>query len=379
MNLTKEESPGNSSGMARAAAHPAPSQAASATIHLLPQELLLLVFEIYTGTKTPVRNLVLLTLVCKRWWHIVEGTPSLWCWISGEEALPSIRKALAMAKDVPLEINYPANNAKTEQEAFFAEISGRIAQWRSLVVGTENADSASPTSELLTPRISHHIPALKAMTNQAQEMEITSFGDNDWTFTVGKFVIGTEGDALQRKHLDETLEWLFAHLGEHLKALPVSLVFFELDVDSEWFTWVASTHKVTKLELWTGPFSSRDPDRDHRNIISLLSQPLASAPTKWLFPELESIDTNVVHEYGKSKILEMVKARHSFIEAQREDARDSLLKPFREIRLRGGRNNVSKEVLANAEFLNDLQKAAKGAEIWWEDVKWTGTEYLRAE
>ncbi|KIO29605.1 hypothetical protein M407DRAFT_227395 [Tulasnella calospora MUT 4182] len=516
-----------------------PSEGTATWIHILPHELVLLIFQLYAGMHTPVRNLVALTLVCKLWQHIVEGTPSLWCWISGEEALPRVRKALAMAKDAPLEIHYPEEGAKTDQETFFTEIYGRITHWRSLVVGTGNADTVvallksavapnletlhlcgpygwkggpvtlfggeqaphaltdfkvhyipvvmeplrlsglrslelrelpimsaeellrvlsvspalehyclqnlacltdftlpghkkefstlhgvetrtihlshlrsltlgglpvsfvhlvlsiirapvlqgcfldcridrhdqSPTSDLLTTHISHLIPVLAALTNEAEEIEINSFGDNDWTFTVGKFAIGTEGaSALQRKHLDEMLEWLFGYLGGHLKALPVSLIFFELDVDSEWFTWVVSTLKVTKLELWTGPFRNRDPDQRPRNIISLLSQPLVSAPIKWLFPELESIDTNVVHEYGKSKILEMVKARHSYIETQGKDAGDSILKPFREIRLRGGRNNISKEVVPHAEFLDALQEAAKGAEIWWEEVKWTGNK-----
>ncbi|KIO29606.1 hypothetical protein M407DRAFT_21341 [Tulasnella calospora MUT 4182] len=132
-----------------------------------------------------------------------------------------------------------------------------------------------------------------------------------------------------------------------------------------------------RLQGWSyGPteLSNHDPDRQPQNIISLLSQPLESAPTKWLFPQLESIGTNVVHEYGKSKILEMVKARHSYIETQREDAGDSVLKPFREIRLRGGMNNISKEAVPHAEFLDALQEAAKGAEIWWEKVKWMGNK-----
>ncbi|KAG9049030.1 hypothetical protein FS837_011409 [Tulasnella sp. UAMH 9824] len=232
----------------------------------------------------------------------------------------------------------------------------------------------TPTSELLTTHISHLIPTLKVLTSGAQEMEIASFGDNEWTFEIGEFVVGAEGDALQRRHLDEKLEWLFGCLGGHLKALPVSLVLFELDINSEWFTWMASTPKVTKLELWTDAFSEHDLDRQPQNIISLLAQPLAPTLKQWLFPELESIDTNVVHAYGKSKILEMVKARHSSIEAQRKDAGDSVLKPFKEIRLRGGRNNISREIAPNAEFLKALQEVAKGAEIWWEDVKWTGNE-----
>lgn len=226
----------------------------------------------------------------------------------------------------------------------------------------------SPTSDLLTNHISHLIPVLTALTSKAEEIEIASFDGNDFTFQVGKFAFGIMGDALERKHLDETLEWLFDCLGGHLKTLPVSLVFFEVNVNSIWFAWLASTSRVTQLGLWTDPFSGP------RNIISLLTQPLASAPTQWLFPELESIGTIVARGYAKSRILEMVKARHSFIEEQMKNAGHSVLKPFKEIALRRGSSSISKEISRHAEFLNALQEVAKDAEIWWEDVKWTGNE-----
>ncbi|KAG8916468.1 hypothetical protein FRC00_000103, partial [Tulasnella sp. 408] len=118
---------------------------------------------------------------------------------------------------------------------------------------------------------------------KAKEIEIASFNGNDFTFGVGEFVIGNMGDALQREHLGETLEWLFDCLGGHLKALPFSLVLFKVNVYSIWFAWLASTPRVTKLALWTDPFSGP------QDIISLLSQPLVSTSTQWLFPELESI------------------------------------------------------------------------------------------
>ncbi|KAG9049028.1 hypothetical protein FS837_011407 [Tulasnella sp. UAMH 9824] len=538
--ISCHEGPENSVGTLKAGTHPDRSEEISAGIHFLPQELLLLIFELYTDIHTAVQDLVTLTLVCKLWQDIVEGTPSLWCRISAAEALLRVRKGLAMAKNVPLEICYPEISAKTDQETFFEEIGDRIGHCRSLVVATSKADPTvtilaatvtpnlktlhldgfwglewdngpvtlfrgeqapltlkdfracsipvvmdrlrlsglrslelrdapiisseeflqilrrspalehcyidglacladialpghvqepptlqgaksptiqlshlhsltledlpvsfvrlvlsnihapnlqrcylkckidrhdqSPMSDLLTDHISHLIPVLTALTSKATTMNITSFGDNEWMFAVEKFILTVDGLALQPRHLVETREWFFGCLGGHLKALPVSLVFFELDVNSEWFTWVASSPKVSRLELWTVPFSHRQPDRQPHSIISLLAQPLESAPNQWLFPELESIQTNVVHEYGKSKILEMVKARHSFIEAERKERRDNALKPFRQIRLRGGMNKVSEKIAPNAEFLEALQGVAGDAEIWWGEVKWTGNE-----
>ncbi|KAG9049029.1 hypothetical protein FS837_011408 [Tulasnella sp. UAMH 9824] len=527
-----EEGPGDSAGTPKAATKPDRPEGTSVGIHLLPQELLVLIFEVFVGLDTPVQNLVTLTLVCKQWEQIVEGTPRLWRCISGKEALSRVQRALVMAKDVPLEIDYSEETAKIGSKTFFAEIGGRIAHWRSLVVTTDNPEPAvailkvavapnlktvrlfcewgrqwdnrqftlfrgeqaplalkdfhirsipvvveplrlsglqfldlrehpiisaeevlrvlsvspvlercslqhlvclkdfalpgykqeflalqgfenttiqlsclrnlvlvglpvsfvhlllsiirapnlgwcmldckidrhdqSPRSELLTAHISHLIPALTALTSKAEEIEIASFDGNDFTFQVGQFAIGNMGGALERKHLDETLEWLCDCLGGHVKALPLSLVLFKVNVNSIWFSWLASTPRVTKLGLWTDPFSGP------RDIISLLTQPLVSAPTQWLFPELESIGTIVARSYAKSKILEMVKARHSFIEAQRKDAGHSVLKPFKEIILRSGSYSISKEISRHAEFLNALQEAAKDAEIWWEDIKWTG-------
>lgn len=493
---------------------------------------------------TPVRNLIVLGLVCKLWRSIVEGTPSLWNRISGKEELPCLRKALAMAKDIPLEIKYWEKAAKTNNETFFAEIGARVVQWKSVAVTARNWDPAlailktvaapnltrlslkvpwdqdwdrgvvtlfggepaspalkdfraefipvaiaplrlsglrslelkkmpvvsesevlrvlmyspalercalsqltcltevalpsqhqelrsscsrsragypiiqllhlhylvlhglpvsfihpilsvirapnlgwfsvecridqddqSPTSELLTAEISHLIPALKALTSKAEYVEITSFSELDWTIWIGRLIIGLGGRRLQINHMQETLGWVFANLGGHLETLPVSLNFREFHVSSDWFIWLASRVKVTKLELWTGSLSTPEPDPQPRKVISLLSQPLVSANNQWLLPDLESIKTNVVNEEGKSKILEMVNARHSFIREQRERRPESVvLKPFQKIWLRGGKNDVSSELGPNIEFLMALQEEGGDAEIWWDDVKWTGTE-----
>ncbi|KAG8952959.1 hypothetical protein FRC04_003411 [Tulasnella sp. 424] len=515
------------------------SEAAYAPIHLLPPELLIDAFKYYTGVDTPVENLIALTLVCKLWRNIVEGTPSLWCFISAKEGLPRVRKALEMAKDALLEIKYWDQDTMADPGTFFAEIIGREAQWKSVIVTAQNinmnlaiyafqlttapnlatlhlkaprdqkyksgtvtlfggkpastalkdirvdfvpiaigplrlsglrslelneipiisADEVlrilraspvlehcylyglvslqdfalpgqeqelltlqpvngpdihlsrlhsltlgglpnsfthlvlstiqvpnlegfsvdckidqpgkSPTSELFTTHISHLTPALKSASSPATNIGVVLLSNNAWTLSVGGINIALGGISLQRKHLGETLDWLFSHLGGHL---PVSLSFHEFDVGPDWFVLLASTLKVTKLELWTGPFYDYEPEPQPRKIISLLSQPLSSTPIHWLLPELESINTNVVNDEGKSKILNMVKARHSFIEEQEPGA--VVLKPFKEILLRGGRNGVSTEPNRNKRFLNALEEVGRGTEIWWEGVKWADSKDL---
>ncbi|KIO19432.1 hypothetical protein M407DRAFT_223077 [Tulasnella calospora MUT 4182] len=519
----------------------------SAPIQLLPFELLLQMFKLCISNDTPVRDLISLALVCKLWRSIVEGTSSLWCCISGGEAVPHVRKALAMAKDASLEIIYFEDIARTDPEIFFGEIGRLITQWESLSITTGNSNSPvtalqtnpppnlktlhlrapwywewkkgpvtlfegepaplaltdlwvdqipvvmeplrlsglrslelnrtpvvsagellrvlrdspalercglydltslkefplpgpekellrfqgvenpnirlsdlrtlalcglpvsfvhlvlsaiqipnlqrldmdckidqhgqSPASDLFTTHISHHSPTFTALTDSAKNIQIISFSDTNWTISVGNLIITLEGLAFKLKHLDEGLEWLFSHLGGHVDTLPVNLSLHELEISSKWFTRLASALKVTKLELWTASSSEHEPERQPRNIISLLSQPLESTPTQqWVLPDLESLNTNVVHEDGKSKILDMVKARHAFIETQLDGTQeaDVVLKPFKEIRLRGGRNGISKDLAPNTKFLVALQKEARGAEIWWEEFKWTGSEDLNA-
>lgn len=512
-------------------------------IQLLPFELLSTTFKFYVSDDTPVQDLISLTLVCKLWRSVVEGTPSLWCCISGQEAVPRVRKALTMAKDALLEILYREDIARTNPEIFFGEICGLITQWRSLSITTGRSDSPmatlqitpppnlktlqlraprsgmwngrsialfkgepaplaleelrvdgipvlveplqlsglrsltlngmpvvsaeellrilrespalehcylsglvsslefpppgpeqepsrlqggqapniqlshlqslvlyrlpvffthlvlsviqapnlqsinvyckihqrghSPVSDLFTTHISHHRPSLTALTSTATNIGVISYSDAHWRISAGNLIITLEGRAFKLRHLDETLEWLFSQLGEDFNTLPVSLSLHELEVTTQSFTRLTSILKVTKLQLWTASSFEHEPDTQPRDIISLLSRPLTSTPTRWVVPELEYLNTNVVHEDGKSKILDMVKARHAFIETQNEERReagDIVLKPFKEFRLRGGRNDISVDHSHNTEFLVALQKAARDAEIWWGEFKWTGSK-----
>ncbi|KAG8895088.1 hypothetical protein FRC00_008018 [Tulasnella sp. 408] len=111
-----------------------------APIQLLPHELLLIIFKLCVSEDYPVQDITPLALVCKIWRDVVEGSPGLWSQISGKEKLPSVRKALKMAKDAPLDITYWENVAKTDPATFFGEIGGRTANWRSLNITTGNSD-----------------------------------------------------------------------------------------------------------------------------------------------------------------------------------------------------------------------------------------------
>ncbi|KAG8976923.1 hypothetical protein FRC05_002860 [Tulasnella sp. 425] len=508
-----------------------------APIDLLPNELLLVVFKLYISPNIPARDLVVLSLVCKRWQNVAEGTASLWCRISGRDGLPGLRKALTMARDVPLEIKYFKGVAKTDTETFLAHIGGQIAQCKSLDISTSDWDPVlatlkqantpnlrtlrlavpwnqgwkesvitlfggepapaelkdlhveyiplaiaplrlsgirslvlkgrpivsteevlrllgespalekcdlhnlrslrnsniaipshvlqgrtdypiiqlsrlrsldirnlhlsithfilsvirapklrkvsvdctidqldqSPGSDLFTTKISHLIPSFKDLVKTAKRIEMFSHNVRYWTISIGRLMIGLAGRRpRQLSHLQETLDWVFRNLGGHLRALPVSLKVFEFGIARDWFIWFGSYLKVTKLELRTLDLPVQ-PRR--REMVSLLSRPLESADNQWLMPELKAIKIDVVDEDSKSEIVEMVNARHSWIDEQGVQRSGAVgLKPFQEIWLGHEGHYVSKELGPNLEFLMAVQKAGRGAEIWWEDAKWTGAE-----
>ncbi|KAG8909896.1 hypothetical protein FRC01_006656 [Tulasnella sp. 417] len=516
-----------------------PHEGFPAPIDLLPLELLLEVFRLYVDVNTPVRSLVTLILVCKPWRNIVEGTPNLWCHISGREGLNYIRKAVAMAEDTPLEITYMSRPIpKTKPAAFFAEINDRIGQVKSIsayvlharhfpeilktaptpaletlhflaewpdrentndvtLFGGERASPAlkhfyvhhipvalgslhlsglrslrlsdiritsaeellrifiespelqacslkwlsfrteftpsehlriqlrswsnttdaesrpirllhlrhlaflgypvsflhfflsnlqvstlqsfdiecepreSPASRLLTTDAHHLAPALRCCTATADKIEINAIGDMRWRIRVGMVNIQFFRRLAEPRAVEETLSLVFGHQNEHFKTLPTSFAIQEFDQYEELICWLSLNLRVTNLANWTGFCSNQR--SEHWNIISLLSCPVASMSNQWALPDLEFLDLDVLDEAAKSEILEMVEARHTFIRAQEGHGRDLGLKQFKEIRLHRKSYNVSGGQADDAEFLSALEKVGRGAEIWWEGVKWAGS------
>lgn len=511
-----------------------PYRSTSAPIDRLPHELLLAVFELYVDLDTPVLSLVTLILVCKLWRNIVEGTPSLWCRISGREALSSVRKALAMSNGVPLEITYWEEGPNPDPEMFFTEVKDRIAHSKSITVTATTCDSfnhllailettvapkletlhllapwdlewergsvtlfggdpappalkdfhveyvqialgplhlsglrslqlndmpidsaeellrilrdspaledcsmqrlvlpteftpvrsqssmtgpdcraiqllhlrhlsllglpvsfthfllskvqlstllsfsvecrlhESPASELLTGSISHLASALKASTATAEEIELNSLGDQSWTLYAGTFSMEFEGLPVEPRYVKETFDWVFGHLGERLQDLPINFVTHEFSDRADLILWLGSNLRVAYLELWT-PLWLGGEHNGPRSIISFLSRPVAPTSDEWALPDLESIDTFVLDEAGKLEILEMVAARHSFIQAQEAEDKEVTLEQFREIRLQTGNKDVPHDQASDTRFLGAIEKVGRGAEIWWEGVKWIG-------
>ncbi|KAG9005872.1 hypothetical protein FRB90_010171 [Tulasnella sp. 427] len=240
-----------------------------------------------------------------------------------------------------------------------------------------NRPDQSPASSLFTEKVRHLLPTLEKLISKVDDVDVIALSETDWTIRVGTIHIGLLGRCLKRVHMAQTLDWL----GDRVRAQPVTLSFDEFETDSGQFAWLADTFRVTKLNLWTASFPPPTPNtpggspQPRRRIISLLSKPFGTDTTRWLCPELEKIDTNVIDESGKSAILEMVRGRHSFIEEQVKGEMEgaySGVNPFKELKLRGGRYGVSQDMYDNLEFLTALGEAGRDADIWWEADLWCG-------
>lgn len=99
----------------------------------LPEDLFIEIVQLYVDQRTPILDLIRLTLVCQRWRTTVEGMPTLWSRITGNETVAHLRKGLEMSKQRRLDIDYEERGADIAQRIFFKEVGPHIARWKSFV------------------------------------------------------------------------------------------------------------------------------------------------------------------------------------------------------------------------------------------------------
>ncbi|KAG9048122.1 hypothetical protein FS837_000693 [Tulasnella sp. UAMH 9824] len=108
----------------------------------LPLEIFLAIIQLCVGPVMTITDLVALQLVCRSWHNIIANASFLWGTINSVEGLPAVRKALQMAKNSPLDITFEEFRSKMHQIDFFNLVGERVNQWRSLVIETEERESA---------------------------------------------------------------------------------------------------------------------------------------------------------------------------------------------------------------------------------------------
>ncbi|KAG8890346.1 hypothetical protein FRC00_014315, partial [Tulasnella sp. 408] len=108
----------------------------------LPLEIFLAIIHLCIGPTIPITDLVALQRVCRSWHDIIAGASFLWGTINAVEGLPAVRKALQMAKNSPLDLTFEEFRSRMHQTDFFNLMGERVNQWRSLVIESEEWESA---------------------------------------------------------------------------------------------------------------------------------------------------------------------------------------------------------------------------------------------
>ncbi|KAG9048123.1 hypothetical protein FS837_000694 [Tulasnella sp. UAMH 9824] len=142
----------------------------------LPLEIFLAVLHLCVRPTQTVTDLVTLQRVCRSWHDIITDASFLWGTINSVEGLPAVRKALQMAKNSPLDLIFDESLSEMDQAQFFKLVGGRVSQWRSLVVESDEWESG--LAELRTHK-PHRLKRLHVITDSydlPKEGEMVLFG-----------------------------------------------------------------------------------------------------------------------------------------------------------------------------------------------------------
>ncbi|KAG8932004.1 hypothetical protein FRC00_000435 [Tulasnella sp. 408] len=102
-----------------------------ATINRLPQELIVIIFRICLNSVNRVEVRTRLTLVCRIWNAIIEGTPSFWTLIQAADGIQNARNAITKTGELPIDLTLHLEDPVLVDQ-FLAVVSEKVSQWRSV-------------------------------------------------------------------------------------------------------------------------------------------------------------------------------------------------------------------------------------------------------
>ncbi|KIO15830.1 hypothetical protein M407DRAFT_34563 [Tulasnella calospora MUT 4182] len=128
-----------------------------------------------------------LSTVCSRWRDVVEGSPEIWCLITGADPPEIVSKAIEKSKDMSLYIDYSVKQHYPihDKEDFLETVCPHVQRWRraSIVLSGSDRDllqgltiGTAPRLESLTVKVSFYsgvvlnlfegvaLPCLRALT-----------------------------------------------------------------------------------------------------------------------------------------------------------------------------------------------------------------------
>ncbi|KAG8967205.1 hypothetical protein FRC05_002280, partial [Tulasnella sp. 425] len=242
-----------------------------------------------------------------------------------------------------------------------------VPQLRSLCIICEEQDI--PIEQLLSVGMRHLTPILPRITSDTPTFTITISYFGYYQIRIGGLDLTFYLDNPVMDHFQDTLNWISNHLGRALQDIPLYLHLDSLLPDPTYLQLLTDRTTVTKLTLRCDPYYGPD---GAKNIIPFLSRPMPSPSTEWLVPHAEILDTNIVNEHGNPDIVDMIEKRNS-ADVGLDGGGTVTPRPFREIWLAyGGKWNPDRR-RPNIAFLREVQGVARGAVVYWEQGKWTGS------
>ncbi|KAG8979596.1 hypothetical protein FRB90_008059 [Tulasnella sp. 427] len=123
-------------------------------INQLHPELMASIFEMCldladgTAYREDAPQLHIICSVCHLWKEVAEGSPNLWCYVTGLDPLEHIQKALKLSRSMPLTVVHTTDNGfETSETDFTQAISPHVARWRRATLQYAELDKIRQTWE----------------------------------------------------------------------------------------------------------------------------------------------------------------------------------------------------------------------------------------
>lgn len=139
----------------------------SASVHALPAELLLYIFQLYMQqyrkyeTQGYYRRLAELSNVCARWYKVVQSSRTLWTVISSTEPKSVITRALEKSSNLPLDVVFRFEQFTTP----WNDLSGFVAYLQPHIGRSKTLDilSFGGSTEPIIDIVRHPMPLLEEL------------------------------------------------------------------------------------------------------------------------------------------------------------------------------------------------------------------------
>ncbi|CAG7855007.1 SubName: Full=Uncharacterized protein {ECO:0000313/EMBL:CCA77715.1} [Serendipita indica DSM 11827] len=195
-------------------------QASTGTITVLPDEILVPIFESFTqvsrkGGRWTHTSISPLSFVCKRWQRIIIGTPSLWSIVvasdEAEDALANAAVYVQLSRDHPLTIIYDLGCTVIDQMALI--LAPHYSRVKSILLQSRSCSTSLEDT---------HLQLLSLPNLERLEMEESLIGDTSKRTVIDRFM-RRKSPLTNRLSLGKLSFSRLISIEDKLRALTVSI------------------------------------------------------------------------------------------------------------------------------------------------------------